>query len=697
MREAEHLLEEALNQGRSFLSEFEARKLARLYGIPVPNFRFAGSLEEALAAAGEIGYPVTLKVASPDIQHKTDVGGVIVGLPNPESLRKAFKEASERVRRVRPEARIEGFLVEETAPPTGIEVIVGGLRDRQFGPTVLFGLGGIFVEVLKDFSLRVCPVNFKDALEMLEEIQGRSLLSGFRGKPPVSKEKLASLILKVSKLMLEHPEVDQLDLNPVLAYPDKVLAVDVKVGIKRPEEGERLERPPASLEKLFNPKAVAVIGASPKPGKLGYNVLFNLLNHGFSGKVYPVNPREKEILKVECFKSILEVPGEVDVAVLTIPAGRVSQALEECGVKGVKFAIVEAAGFAELGGEGEKLQEALTGNLRKYGLRLVGPNCAGVVNLHNGFISTFAPLEALRKGEISIIAQAGIFAVDLLQVHPLRFGKIASLGNMADLDEADFLEYFAEDGETRVIGVYVEGVRRGRRFLEALRKASLRKPVVVLKGGKTREGSVKVKTHTASLAGNPAVWRFALKQHEAVMAESLEEFFNLLKFFSLQPPMEGPNLSILTYTGSMGILAVDRAVTLGLKIVEYRREALERLKEIAFPWTSSWNPLDLSFLAEAWQYKAFIETVERLKEVNGILCMVPILKLWELGKAAAEAWKRSKPLVFCIPMADLHSENILRFEEKYGVACYLTPEEAVNALAKSLRYHRWLKNSRKTK
>ncbi len=441
----------------------------------------------------------------------------------------------------------------------------------------------------------------------------------------------------------------------------------------------------ANLDKLFNPRKIAVIGASSKPGKLGYNVLKNLLSHGFKGEIIPVNPREKEIFNVKCYPSILEAPEGIDLVILAIPAGQTVKAVEDCGRKGVRFAIVEAAGFAELGAEGDTLQGELVKVARKYGLRIVGPNCAGIVNLANGVVTTFAPLEKLRRGKVSILAQAGIFAVDMLQIYRLGFSKVVSLGNMADLGLADFLEYLAEDPETSVIGIYVEGVKDGRRFLEALRTASKVKPVIVLKGGRTVEGAGKVRTHTASLAGSPEVWNSALQQFGAIQAEGVSEFFNLLRFFSRQPPMGGLNLSIITYTGSMGILAVDKSVSLGLKIAEYGEECLAEIRRIAPPWTRAWNPLDLSFFFTKEQYVKFIETVMGMPEVHGVLCIIPALRLWEVGGAVADAAKKfkGKPLVFCVPMAEALGEEIYRFEEKFGVPCYFTPEDSVTVLAKS--------------
>ncbi len=227
------IISNALREGRIKLLEHEAISVIKSYGIPVAEAYLAKNVEEAIEIASKIGYPVVLKLVSPDISHKSDVGGVIVGINSPDQVREAFNKIMENVPKKAPNARITGILVQKMAEKGGIEVIVGGLRDNVFGPVVMFGLGGIFVEVLKDVSFRVAPLTHEDALDMIKEIKARKILEGYRNTPPVNKEALADIIVKVAKLLEENPEIDSLDLNPIIAYPDKAIVVDARIILKK--------------------------------------------------------------------------------------------------------------------------------------------------------------------------------------------------------------------------------------------------------------------------------------------------------------------------------------------------------------------------------------------------------------------------------------------------------------------------------
>jgi len=449
------------------------------------------------------------------------------------------------------------------------------------------------------------------------------------------------------------------------------------------------------LKYFFEPKSVAVVGASATPGKLGYNVLLNLIEGKFRGKVYPINPKVDEILELKCYKSILDVPDDIDLAVLVVPAKIIPNVLKDCVSKGVRAVIIEAGGFAEIGREGSILQEEIRDIAKKEHIRIVGPNCAGIVNTHGNLVTTFAKVKNLRKGGISFITQAGIFAAGMLEIYGPVWGisKVITIGNKADVDEADMLKYLAEDPDTKVIGMYLEGVSDGRKFLATLKKTVLKKPVVILKGGKTEEGKKAVSSHTASLAGNVEIYDAAFKQGGAIKAEDLEQLFDFVRFFALQPPMKGNKIAIVTYAGSMGVLSVDRGVSLGLEVAKLSETVLKKLKGIAFPWTSSFNPLDLSFLVTTEQYVESARIFLRTETVDGISLIVPALKVLEVGKAVAEVLENmnTKPLVFCVPLGEYVMGDLRKVEE-LGIPCYPTPERAVDVLYASYKYYLYLKN-----
>jgi len=454
-----------------------------------------------------------------------------------------------------------------------------------------------------------------------------------------------------------------------------------------------------SIKYFFEPKSVAVIGASATPSKLGYNVLLNLVEGGFQGKIYPVNPNLNEILGFKCYKSVLDIPDEVDLAVLIVPAKIIPKTLMECVNKNVKAVIVEAGGFAEVGGEGVELQKKIREIVRENNIRIIGPNCAGVVNTHGNLITTFARVKNLKKGGISFITQAGIFAAGMLEIYGPRWGisKVVTIGNKVDVDEADIIEYLAEDPDTKVIGMYLEGVSNGRKFLRTLKEATLKKPIVILKGGRTEEGKRAVTSHTASLAGNVEIYDAVFKQSGVTKAENLEQLFDLVKFFALQPLMKGKGLAVVTYAGSMGVLSVDRAVSLGLKVAKLPNMTLKKLKGIAFPWTSNFNPLDLSFLVTTEQYVESVRMLMRTETVNGISLIVPALKVIEVGKAVAEILedvKTPKPLVFCVPLGEYVIDDVQKVEE-LGIPCYPIPERAIDVLYASYMYYLYLKRCSK--
>jgi acyl-CoA synthetase (NDP forming) len=688
------IIYKALNEGRNVLLEPEAKTICAAYDVPVPNFCVAKSIDEVMVCLNEIGYPVTLKIVSPDILHKSDVGGVMVDLKDSEAVKQAYIQILNNVKRNCSKARIYGILVERSYAKNAIETAVGVIKDQDFGSILMFGLGGVFIEILRDVTFRAIPVSEIDVQEMIREMKGYPALTGLRGQKPADLKAIMDVITKLSTIVTENPEISQLELNPLFVYQDGAIAVDAKISLHDKEDKSVVKEDVSNklsvkeIKSLFYPKSICVVGASSKPGKLGYNIMKNLIKLNFPGKIFPINPNEKEVFGIKACSNVLDLLEEVDVAILIIPANKSLSVLDQCGRKGIKFIIIEAAGFAESGEEGKKLQEKIIEIARNYGFRVLGPNCAGLVNACHGLATTFAPLKELKRGNISILAQAGVFAAGMLEVYPWGISKIVTVGNKIDLSEVELLPFLTEDPETKVIGIYIEGTTNGKVFMKTLKMAALKKPIIVLKGGKTQECGKLTLLHTASLAGNMSIWSAILKQCGAIEAETLEEFFDLLKLFSMQPMMKGSNLSIITYSGSMGILAADKAVSKGLKLAEYDERTLGELRKLAFPWTSCFNPLDLSFLIEAEHYKHFLEILIHAPNVHGILCIASALRTFEIGRVIHEVTRYAKkPIIFCIPMGRIdHFKNL----EKLGLPCFPTPERAINTIAKSFYYYEWL-------
>src|ERR1700681_1382193 len=346
------VLERAKAAGRSALTAPESKAICDAYGITVPKEGVASSAAEAASLAAAMGYPVVMKIVSPQILHKAEAGGVVVGVKSAEQAAEAFASIVANARRYDPKATIDGVQVQQMLTG-GQEVIIGAVTDPAFGKLVAFGLGGILVEVLKDITFRLAPAGNEDALSMLDGIAAAEILRGVRGAKPVHRAALAGMIEKVSALVADFPEISEMDLNPVFATDQGATAADVRIVLDfnpapardRPSRADIVEK----MTRIMKPKAVAVIGASAEDGKIGNSVMKNLINGGYKGEIYPIHPKADEIMGKKVYKSVKDVPGEIDIAVFAIPANFVAAALTECGEKKIVGAILIPSGYAETG------------------------------------------------------------------------------------------------------------------------------------------------------------------------------------------------------------------------------------------------------------------------------------------------------------------------------------------------------------
>ncbi|MDA0302470.1 MAG: acetate--CoA ligase family protein, partial [Chloroflexi bacterium] len=487
---------DAFQRGETSLTPSAIAGLCAAYGIPTPAQRVATDARASAAAAGEVGFPVALKVLSADASHKTDVGGVVLGLRDGEAVAAAYNDLSARMGALG--IAMDGVLVQQMAGQ-GLELVVGAATDPTFGKVVMFGVGGVLIETTRDVTFGLAPVNLARAHEMLGEIQATALLDGVRGQPPVDRAALAELIVAVSRLVADTPELAEVDLNPVIANASGVCAVDVRVSLAAPAQPrERLDRDAivATMRRVMHPKSVAVIGASSEVGKIGYAVVRNMLDGGYAGAVYPINPRATEIQGLPAYKSILDVPGDVDVAVFAIPAAFVAGALEEVGQKGVAAAILIPSGFAEIGEV--ELQREIVEVARRHGVRLMGPNIYGYYSMPASLCATFCT-PYTQQGKVALSSQSGgvgMAVIGYSRAHEMGVSAIVGLGNKSDLDEDDLLEYYAQDPDTQVVACHVEDLKDGRAFVDAAKRVSRDRPVVVLKAGRTASGAKAAASHT---------------------------------------------------------------------------------------------------------------------------------------------------------------------------------------------------------
>ncbi|MEM4303248.1 MAG: CoA-binding protein [Candidatus Caldarchaeum sp.] len=463
----------------------------------------------------------------------------------------------------------------------------------------------------------------------------------------------------------------------------------------------------SQLTKLFEPSTVAVVGASANPEKTGHLVLKNLVEK-YSGRIYPVNPRGGEILGLKVYRRVGEIPESVDLAVLAIPTSEVAPTLEECVKNGTRFAIVIAAGFKEAGEQGAKLEEKIVKIARKGGIRLIGPNTIGIINGHNNLIASGVPLRSWRSSGISIVCQSGIFAGALaawiMTNNVMGVGKVVALGNKCDLDESDILEYLGQDENTRVIGLHLEGIVDGRRFLKIARKVVKKKPIVAVKAARTEYGTKAALSHTGSLAVDDKVVDAAFRQAGIIRAENIMEMLDYLKAFEYQPLPRGSRVGLITLSGALGVLACDACFNYGLRPAQLSEKSLKWVKEqIMPPEIDPTNPIDVWAALGAGPARAHAVAFEAaLTDENADAVISILLPLrptnhdldQSIGAVLSEHQNNGKTILACL----LGGEFLKPWFEKLesmGIPCYIGPdgaERAVKALSAMLRY-RYIKES----
>ncbi|MBI4455903.1 MAG: acetate--CoA ligase family protein [Acidobacteria bacterium] len=603
-------------QGRTALTELEAKQVLAAAGLNITREGLAASEEEALAAAERIGFPVVLKVASPDILHKSDAGGVQIGLTSRDDVRKAYCQIRKAVSQRQPNAHIQGVLVQEMVHG-GIETIVGVTNREPFGPVVAFGLGGIFVELFKDIVFRIAPVDEMSAREMLGQIQGARMLEGYRGLAGADKDALARVIVRLSELAIEfHDHIEELDVNPLVALGDRTVALDALIVLKKnnlapmalPTTAVKRQDPGSvevagkranDIRAVLEPRSVAVVGASANPEKSGHVLLKNIIANGFPGAIYPINPKVDQILGYKAYPTILDVPGEIDLVFFLLPGGFIPKLYADCKKKRVKATVIVSAGFSEVGEEGAKAQRELEELICQTGVRCVGPNTIGFVNMDAKLVASFAFFKNWQDGPIALAAQSGIFAgavADQLmdrKVQRIGIGTSLAFGNKIDLDESDFIEWASNNAKTRVIALHLEGIRRPRRFFSLANNIKRDKPIIVLKPGRTQAGARAAASHTGSLALNDVLVDQAFQQYGIIRAYDLEEFLEFMKAFSYLSLPKGNRVGVVTFSGANGVMASDELTEHGFELAQLAPPTADRIKKFLPPWQPVTNPLDL--------------------------------------------------------------------------------------------------------
>jgi acyl-CoA synthetase (NDP forming) len=639
------IVERALAEGTGALDENEAKALLAQYGIPTPLGTVARTAEEAARTLRALGRPAVLKALGADIQHKSDRGLIALDVRDEAMARSEFHRLVDLSA-----GRAAGVLVEEMVPHER-ELLVGMRRDEQFGLVVAFGLGGIFTEVLHDVAFALAPLDEQDMYDLIDQLGARRLLGPVRGLPRVDKAELARIIGAVVEMAEDHPELVEIDVNPLLVSGSALVAADALVILRPPaDEGKRAQhatagvadagepavgdRAPAgvlgmrqrpNLAAVFAPRGVAIIGASEDAAKWGGSLMRNLLDGGYAGSVYPVNPRGGTIFGLPAAASLDDLPGgAVDLAIVALGAAQAAAVVEACGRRGMPAVMVIAAGFGEAGSEGVCLEHDLSSAATAGGVTLVGPNCMGVLansaRLNAvGFVS-LTP----ESGPLSVVSQSGNIGTQLLMAAERRgvgIEKFISTGNQALTDANDVLEHLADDRHTGVVVMYVEGLGDGRRFYEVARRTTPTKPVVVMRGGLTAYGRRAASSHTGAMAGSAEVFRAAARQAGVIVAADPDEALDIAACLAYVPLPLGRRVAVVTLGGGWGVLTADALAGSDLRLADLPAEVIAGIDELLPPYWSRGNPVDLVASIRGGVPERIIQLVAGCDAVDAILTL----------------------------------------------------------------------------
>lgn len=620
------------------LTEWQTRQYLRGYDVHLNDAYLVQTDRDAVERAEQMGYPVVLKLMSQKFVHKSDSGAVALNLHSAEQVQVAYQELFRRTRCTVNDPAVEGVIVQPMVQASGeAEIFIGVRRDSVFGNVVLFGIGGSLVELLKDVSHRVLPVTLRDVSAMVEELKFGKLFQGYRGASAVDLEELYSLITELERTLNTHPEIEELELNPVLITKSGLTTVDARLRTygqmvsTAPQPVSRDAAIPIDFTLFLNPKSIAIVGASDDRSKQAGRLTHYLIDHGYGGRLIPVNPSRDEIAGLTAYRSVLDIPGTVDLACIVVPSHAVPNVFEECMAKGIKSAIVYSSGFAESGPEGQLLQQQLVHQVRNSDMRFFGPNTIGVVSPHTNIFASFSmslQMEQIPAGNVGLVSQSGALGSVLLSrlaEQKIGISHWISTGNEANIELHECIEFLIDDPKTAVITMFVETIRQPDAFRMAAERAlKVGKPLVVYKTGKSTLGRAAVQTHTGSLAGDDSIYDGLFRQLGVIRVSTITELIDVSWALSTQPRPGGPRIGVVTASGGVCSMVADQVEELGLELAEFPPSAVSAIASVIPPFGAARNPVDITIgtMSKPDNFASVLRTVASLDTVDAVIVML---------------------------------------------------------------------------
>ena len=721
---SEQMIEKAVKEQRKALTEAEAKEVLKNYGIPVVEDKIINNSNDMKVIAEGLQYPVVLKGLGSKLTHKTERGLVKLNIHAKDDLLTAAQYIKEGAGE-----DLEGYLLQPMVEGKR-EFVAGLFFDPQFGPTIMFGLGGVFTEAIGDVIFRLAPLDRNDARQMILEIQAKKLLGPFRGEKEPDMDALVKVLMGLSEIALSLDQVSEIDINPLIVSPDgKVTAVDalIVLGQRQQQKNARLPVDPRHIGNLFYPRSIAFVGASAELSKWGQLMYSNVIAGNYEGSVYLVNPRGGEIAGRHVFTSVAEIADTIDLAVVTIPAGRVIALIDEFEHKGIKNVLLISSGFGETGPEGRAMEEELVRRAKQSGILILGPNTMGICNPYISLYCTGTHVRP-KAGGTTLVAQSGNMGTQLLafaEQEGIGIRAFSGSGNESMITIEDYMDGFEVDDLTKTVVMYIESIKNGRRFYESAKRVGLKKPVIALKGGRTQAGASAAASHTGAMASNTKVFDAACAQAGVIRADQPMDLLDLSASFSSLPLPQGNRVAILTLGGGWGVVASDLCSENGLIVQPLSERIIEKINHWLPPFWSHANPVDLVAEMNTDIHMAIADELLQWDECDAIIHMgiigrkvmiegvlnsaitvdtaydqafkedsLELLKAYEhemVAKTVRIMGKYHKPVIGVYLLTDETTRTVVDIEgEKYKGIVFPSPERAVKALAKMYRYSQWL-------